>query len=709
MDAVLAAAGAALGAVMHACWRALGDWGLTILLFTLFTKVLLFPVSLWVHRNELKTLRLQPELNRLTLRRYGDREAIAEERAALYRREKVNPLAGLLPLALQILLLIGVIEVIYHPLTHLLRLSPESISAWLSAGAALDGFDPAARAAQASLLRVVGREGTAALLPLVPEAFQGDAAALSSFRTVFLGTDLTRAAAEDLPSLLYIPLATALCSLLLGLSQNRLNPLQREQTGWTRWGTLAFSVGLSLYLGFFVPAGVALYWAAGSLLSIAVQPLCNRLMDPRKTVDYAALEETRAELERLRRLDAPAGSGDARALRRREKADYKRFFSLANKHLVFYSESRGFYKYFGPILEEIFRRSNGTVHYITSDPEDGVFRLAEENPRLKAYYIGPRKLITLFLRMDADVVVMTMSDLENYHYRRSYVRKDVRYIYLFHYPLSTHMVLHTGALDHYDEILCVGEFQIPEIRRQEELANLPPKELKVCGYCQLDSLYKAYQALPARKRERPRVLIAPSWQEDNLLDSCLDPLLKSLLGRGWEITVRPHPEYMKRYAARMADIQARWKGAADGELVFETDFSSNESIYASDLVITDWSGTAAEFSFITLRPCLFIDTPPKINNPDYVRLGIEPQELLLRDRIGRRLSMADANRAGEAAAELMRDPEGWAARIREIRDSLIAHFPDSAPVSAAAILDAVLAQQTRRKAETSSRRKESHA
>ena len=294
--------------------------------------------------------------------------------------------------------------------------------------------------------------------------------------------------------------------------------------------------------------------------------------------------------------------------------------------------------------------------------------------------------------MDADVVVMTMSDLDNYHYKRSYVRKDIRYLYLFHYPLSTHMVLHTGALDHYDEILCVGEFQIPEIRKSEELAGLPAKRLEVCGYCQLDSLYKAYQAMNRQENARPLIVIAPSWQEGNILDSCIDPLLESLLGHGWTIRVRPHPEYMKRYRARMDSLMARWLGRAE-ELEFETDFSSNESIYAADLVITDWSGTATEFSFVTLRPCLFVDTPPKINNPDYARLGIEPQEFRLRHLIGETLAPEKADIAGELAGRLLTEKDGRAEQIRQVRDELIANFPDSAPIFSKAILRAVMEQQ----------------
>ena len=697
MHTVISAIGSALGFIMELCYAVVRNYGLTIIVFTLISKIILMPVSVWVHRNGLKVVKMQPEINRLHIRHFGDKDAIAEGQAALYKREKYNPLASLVPLAIQILILMGIIEVIYHPMTYLLRLNPDCIDAYLAAGSRLFDFDPAANQAQLRLLRAISQGGGAQLCGQVDAAWQASYPALESFSTRFMGVDLTWIASEMGPIYLLIPMAAGLSALFLSLMQNKLNPLQHEQNVGTQWGTLIFSVGLSLYLGYFVPAGVALYWIASNLSAVLVQALLNRMIDPRKHVDYQALEESRRELEELKTLGANGDPQEERRLKRWEKADYKRFFSLANKHLVFYSESRGFSKYFLPVIREIFARSNVTVHYITSDPNDDIFELAKANEKLKAYYIGPRRLITLFMQMDADVVVMTMTDLENYHYKRSYVRKDIRYIYMFHYPLSTHMVVHTGAFDHYDEILCVGDFQIPEIRRSEELSGLPPKRLEVCGYCQLDSLYKAYEAMHVAPGARPRVLIAPSWQEDNILDSCIDPLLKSVLGCGWEVKVRPHPEYMKRYKPRMDMLMARWKGYAGDDLLFETDFTSNESIYASDVVITDWSGTATEFSFVTLRPCVFVNTPPKINNPDYVKLGIEPQELRMRREIGVQLEMDAVDQAAATIRSLLGDASGWTERIRALREEIIANFPNSAPVSARAILTAVMEQQKKQK------------
>ena len=62
----------------------------------------------------------------------------------------------------------------------------------------------------------------------------------------------------------------------------------------------------------------------------------------------------------------------------------------------------------------ILKNTDIPLHYITSDPNDHIFEMARENDQIKPYYIDSQKLITLMMRMDADVVVMTMPDPETF-------------------------------------------------------------------------------------------------------------------------------------------------------------------------------------------------------------------------------------------------------------------------------------------------------
>jgi len=478
----------------------------------------------------------------------------------------------------------------------------------------------------------------------------------------------------------------------LGLSQNKLNPLQREQGSSEQWMTNGISIFISLFLGFFVSLGVGIYWIFSNLFSILQQLVLNLVLDPKKRVDYAELERSKKELEAMGGLSKGVSPED----KKREKADYKRFFSVANKHLVFYSEKSGFYKYFKDVIEFLLKRSNVIIHYVTNDPKDMIFKLAESEPRIKPYYIGPTRLITLMMKMDADVVVMTCPDLDNFHYKRSYVRKDIEYIYMFHYPLSTHMVLNTGALDHYDTVFCVGEFQFDEIRAAEKLYSLPEKKLIAAGYGQLEQLYESYLALEKPQREKPKVLIAPSWQPDNILDSCLDKIISELYGKGFQLVIRPHPEYVKRFGPRMDAIVARYSDKVGDDLSFELDFSGNSSIFDSDVLITDWSGTAYEFSFVTLKPAVFVDTKPKINNPRYTELGIEPLEFSLRDRVGIRVDPAAMDGLSERIALLLQRADQYSDKILEIREKYVSNFGRSGEVGGRYILSAIREKQNKK-------------
>ena len=613
---------------------------IAMILFTLLTKILLLPIGIWTQKNGIKMVQMRPYLNLIKVKHFGDKDTIADETAALYKAKKYHPLLGTLPLIIQIIILLGIIDVVKIP-----------------EYAGLTAAD-----------MLVGKIDFA----LYPYQAGG----------------------------LYwcMPLLAGLSSFILSIAQNRMNPLQAEQGRWGQLGTMAMSVGISLALGAYVLAGVGAYWISSNLLAILQQSVLNLIINPRKHIDYKLLEESRLKLEELENVGADGKKARHDPNAAREKADYKRFFSVANKHLVFYSENNGFYKYFENIIEYLLEHSNVTIHYITSDPRDSIFEKAEGNSRIRGYYIGEKKLITLMMKMDADMVVMTMSDLENYHIKRSYVRKDIEYVYLFHYPLSTHMVLHTGALDHYDTILCVGEFQIPEIRKQEELYHLPEKKLIMCGYGQLEKLQKQYDAMEPPVRTCRKILVAPSWQEDNILDSCIDDLLRELMGKGNHIVVRPHPEYVKRYGKRMENVVSRYADYTGDDLEFELDFTSNTSIFDSDLVVTDWSGTAFEFSFVTGKPAVFINTPMKVNNPDYEKLGIEPQEIRLRDKVGISLDTEDIIGCNGRIQQLMEHQEEYIRKNLALRDTLIANYGHSGEIGGKYIIDSLQRRIEARKA-----------
>ena len=615
---------------MKWCWELLHNYGLAIILFTVLTKIIMLPLSVWVHKNSIKIVKIQPEVNFLKVRYFGDRERIAEEEAKLHKREKYNPLISIIPLAIQIILLFAVLYIIKEPLTHVFHIS-DDILKQLAAVINVDF-----RADQLAIVRAV-QDGT------IP-AMTGNAAVteamelIKTFSLDFIGIRLDAVTTEVWGWYILSPVAAALSSFLMCYAQNKANVIQAEQTKFNKYGMMILSVGLSLYLGFGTYAGVVLYWVTGNVLAIVQQFILNAAINPKKYVDYAELERSREEIRKIESLGTTDKKDKNRKVNaRREKADYKRFFKVVNKHLVIWSERSGFYKYFEALIDGLLERSNIVIHYITNDPDDAIFKKAEEEPRIKPYYIGQKKLVTLMMRMDADIVVMTTPDLQTQYIKRSLVRKDVEYIYVPHDMMSVHMGFRKGSLDNFDTVFATGAHVEREIRATEKTYGLPEKTIVKFGYPLAEKLEASYEAQAEEKHEIKEILIAPSWQEDNLLDSCIDTLIEKLSCDKYHLTVRPHPEYSKRYAEKLNALVEKYKDADEKRLTFELDFTTNKSIYSSDLLITDWSGIAYEFAFATKKPVLFVNTKMKVENPDWQEIGETPAEIYLRPQIGHAL------------------------------------------------------------------------
>lgn len=629
------------GYVMKWCWELLGNYGLAIILFTLCTKIILLPVSVWVHKNSIKMVTIQPDINFIKAKYYGDRDRIAEEETKLYKKIGYSPFASVVPLLLQLLLLSAVVYIVKQPLTSILHISGETVEA-LARSFGLEESD------QLGVIRMIqsGAETDTSLSAVVSQ--------IKSFDLSFAGFSLGVEPYKTWGIYTLVPVIAGASSLLLCWVQNAINVLQAEQSKLNKYGMTVLSVGISLSLGFFVYSGVALYWVASNLFAIVQQLVLNAVINPKKYVDYSKLEESRAALADIERLGDGKKDVKAKENAKRERADYKRFFKIVNKHFVIYSERSGFYKYYEALISELKKRAkNMTIHYVTSDPDDAIFRLAETDPTIKPYYIGQKKLITLMMRMDADIVAMTTPDLDNYYIKRSLVRKDVEYIYVPHDMMSVHMGFRKAALDHFDTIFCTGEHVAREVRKTEEVYSLPEKTLVKFGYPLEEKLEKAYEDMDKTPHAKREILIGPSWQEDNLLDSCVDTLIEQLMCEENHITVRPHPEYVKRYPEKIKLLTEKYAGVPDEKLTFELDFTTNKSTYSSDLLITDWSAIAYEFCFSTKKPVLFVNTKMKMENPEWEKLGLTPAEIYLRDKVGVALEKSELDRTKTVADELM--------------------------------------------------------
>lgn len=296
--------------------------------------------------------------------------------------------------------------------------------------------------------------------------------------------------------------------------------------------------------------------------------------------------------------------------------------------VIFYAENRFYHQYFKELAEGLANNLHTEVCYITSDKNDPI--LIHPPSGIKTFYVY-WWLAFLFQRLKARLVITSMTDLNNYAFRRS---KNVdRYIYIFHAAVSTHLQYTQKAFFNYDAVFATGEYQEKEIRAAEKIHHLAPKEIIHYGYPLIESLEKQIADRNTLVNEQtPVILIAPSWFEGCIFDTCIAQLMQAVEKLTYNIVLRPHPEYVKRKKKAFAALVKQVGNNPKISIDYSADIMS--SLVLADILITDRSGIAIEYALGIKKPVLFIETRPKIMNPDWEELGIEPLENQLRPEIG---------------------------------------------------------------------------
>jgi len=201
----------------------LGNFGLAILLLTVLIKGAFFPLANKSYRAMSKMKKLQPEMLRLRERFKEDRARLNQEMMALYKKEKVNPTAGCLPIVIQIPVFFALYKVLF--VTIEMRHAP--FFGWIRD---LSAPDP--------LL-------VSNLFGLIP---------------------------WDPPQLLHVGVWPLIMGITMYLQQ-KLNPQPPDPTQAKIF--LALPVVFTFLLARF-PAGLVIYWAWNNTLSIAQQWLIMR-------------------------------------------------------------------------------------------------------------------------------------------------------------------------------------------------------------------------------------------------------------------------------------------------------------------------------------------------------------------------------------------------------------------------------------------------
>ena len=220
-----------LSYLLHFFSSYMGNVGLAIIALTICIRIILFPLANKSFKSMNKMKILQPKMMEIRERFGNDKVQMQKEVMALYKKEKANPLAGCLPILLQI----PVFFALYKVLTVTLEMRQAPFFGWIKDLSVPDPY---------SIFNIFG------LIPI------------------------------DLPSFLIIGTWPLLMGATMFLQQ-KLNPAPPDPIQAKVMAMLPF-IFIFLFAQF--AAGLVLYWTCNNILSIAQQWIIMKKMDTNKPV-----------------------------------------------------------------------------------------------------------------------------------------------------------------------------------------------------------------------------------------------------------------------------------------------------------------------------------------------------------------------------------------------------------------------------------------
>ncbi len=276
-----------LGYILKFIYDFVQNYGIAIILFTLFAKLLILPLNLKSQKSMAKTQKLAPLVQELQKKYANDQQKLNQEMMALYKANGASPTAGCLPLLIQFPIIIGLYRAIQAPIKYICRGD-------INANGALDSIRKIVENNSGAFNKSIV-DGINSASPEIAISSVADNPLFKELNIAswkidfnFLGLDLSRNPSEALNALfgsekiewsllllLLIPILAGVTSWLI----TKLNPQQQqmqasqENSDQPNMGkTMNMIMPLmSVFFTFMFSAGIGVYWIISNVFQIIQQ------------------------------------------------------------------------------------------------------------------------------------------------------------------------------------------------------------------------------------------------------------------------------------------------------------------------------------------------------------------------------------------------------------------------------------------------------
>ena len=307
MNALYDIIGVPFGYLMRLIYSFCNNYAIAIILFTIVTKILLFPVSYKTQKSTARMQLLSPKLEKLKKSFANNPQRLQEEQQKLYQQEGVNPMGSCLPMFIQMFLLFGVIDVIYKPITHILNISKDVIEKAVEiAGKNSNVKNLTMNNLRCELYTMENLRDNSDKYASLGENFLAKVSEFNEKFTLF-GANLGKTPTlspeggwtREMIILAAIPFLAGLSQMLVSfygqIHQKKTNPAAQTGGGCMTAMTFGFPL-LSIWFAFQVPAGIGFYWIWSSIFSFFVTFALNCYFTPERITAINEKEKEKARI-----------------------------------------------------------------------------------------------------------------------------------------------------------------------------------------------------------------------------------------------------------------------------------------------------------------------------------------------------------------------------------------------------------------------------
>ena len=285
--------GGIFGYVLWAVFYVFKNFGIAIIIFTIITRLLIFPSSVKQQKSMASNARLQAKQKEIREKYANNKAKQNEEFQKLYEKENASPFGGCLTSLFPMFIMLGIYYSVARPLSNVIHISKDTMTSLISFLNGVPGVNLASTNFyyEMDILRLFSNPAS---LELINNHGSGVSSILTSgeiseIQNLASGFDLFGLNLLDIPNsfelfssaIILIPILVFISSVGTQILTMRIqgNMMMNQQQGCMKYMMLGLPL-ISVYISYIVPGAVGFYWIWSTLIGFVQTLIINKFYSP---------------------------------------------------------------------------------------------------------------------------------------------------------------------------------------------------------------------------------------------------------------------------------------------------------------------------------------------------------------------------------------------------------------------------------------------